>query len=96
MDVVLISEILVIVVHVLAGVNVEVLLLGILDFEEISLNSFGVLSKVCTHNWAVHLSGLSHQDALVKVAKTEETANLPALGHPSEITNIGDGLDTQS
>ena len=95
MDVVLISKILVIVVHVLAGVNVEVLLLGILDFEEISLDSRRVLSKVSTHNRAVHLSGLSHQNALVKVAKTEKAENLPALGHFSESTNVLYGLDTQ-
>jgi len=95
MDVVLISKVLVIVVHVLAGVNVEVLLLGIVDFEEFSLDGTAILSKVSTNNWTVHISGLIHQKLLVYVTNEEHVEISPALGHSSESTNIVDGLKTE-
>jgi hypothetical protein len=95
MDVVLISKVLVIVVHVLAGVNVEVLLLGIVDFEEFSLDGTAILSKVSTNNWTVHISGLMHQKLLVYVTNEEHVEISPALGHSSESTNIVDGLKTE-
>lgn len=95
MDMILVGEILVRVFHVLAGINVEVLLLLILDLEEVSLNAILVLSHIGTHNWTVHLTGLSHENALVEEGKTEAVEEFPSLGHLSEATNIEDGLNAE-
>ena len=55
MDMVLVGQISVRVVHVLAGVNVEVILLLILDVEEISHDVILVLSEESSNNWVVPL-----------------------------------------
>ena len=54
MAVVLVSQVLVAVSHVLAGVDVEELLLLVLDVEKVALNLALVLSQVGSHNWSVH------------------------------------------
>ena len=59
------------VVHVLAGVDVEVFLLLVLDFEEVSLDAARVLSQECTDDWVVVLGAVHHHGALVSVAKTK-------------------------
>ena len=54
MSVVLIGKIFVGIVHVFTGVNVEVLLLGILDVEEVILDRGLILSQIGSHNWSIH------------------------------------------
>ena len=51
MSMVLVSEVFVAIVHILAGIDVEILLLGICNLENISLDGGGVLSKVGTDEW---------------------------------------------
>ena len=50
---ILVSEILVRVVHVFTGVDVEVLLLGVLDFKHVSLHVSRVLSEIGTKHWGI-------------------------------------------
>ena len=54
MSVVLVRKIFVGIVHVFTGVNVEILLLGVLDVEEVVLDSGLILSHIGSHNWSVH------------------------------------------
>lgn len=68
---ILVSKILVRVVHVLAGIDVEVLLLGVLDLEEVSLNVGGILSEVSSEKWSVVAGRIGHEDVLVNESKTE-------------------------
>ena len=53
MDVEFVSEVSVRVVHVLTGIDVEVFLLLVLDFMDVSLNTVAVLSEVSTNGWSV-------------------------------------------
>lgn len=50
---VLVGQVGVLVVHVLAGVDVEVILLFVLDFKQVLLDEMIVLSEICSNDWLV-------------------------------------------
>jgi hypothetical protein len=54
-DMVLVTEVSVLVVHVLAGVDVEVLLLFISDFEDVFLDVSRVLTEESSYDWVIAL-----------------------------------------
>ena len=65
MDTVLVPKILVRVVHVLAGIDVEVLLLGVLDLEHVSLDVVRVLSEICANDRGVVITRHADECSLV-------------------------------
>ena len=53
MAMVLVTNGLVAVVHILAGIDVEILLLIVLNVEHISLDLVMILSEICTQSWSI-------------------------------------------
>ena len=94
-DVVLVAEILVRVSHVLAGVNVEVLLLLIVDLEEVGLSRISILTEVSLHDGTVHSGSLLHESTLVDVGESEARKELSAELHTLEGTDSADGLEAE-
>ena len=91
-NVVLIGQICIGVVHVLAIVDVEVGLLLILDFEQISLSRVAVLPQVGLDRWLVEQTALLHQSTLINPSQTEEGEHLPAKGHILKVVDLRDRL----
>ena len=95
MSMVLVSEVFVAIVHILAGIDVEILLLGICNLENISLDGGGVLSKVGTDEWFVHWSRKVHEATLEEVSKSNHGGEFPSKGHSLHIGVLGDDLKSE-
>jgi len=92
MDVVLVGEVLVLVAHVVAGVDVEILTLGVGDLGDISLDARVVLSQESADNGVVVGGRLGHHGRLVGKSESDHGQESPAEGHLSEVADLRDGL----
>lgn len=95
MGVVFVTDVHVPVAHVLAGVDVEVLLLLVLDVEEVLLDEPLVLSQVRVHRWSVVVSGVLHPGGSVDESETEEGESLPSESHGPEVWHLSHGLEAE-
>ena len=91
----LVGQVLVLVAHVLAGVDVEVLLLIVLNFEWILLNELLILSQMGREQRSVELSLVSHKHVVGNVAHSAPGESLPANSHTLEAREPCAGLETE-
>ena len=89
------AKILEVVVHVLTGVNIEVLSLSVCDIEEVSPCRALVLSEEGTNNRSVVLRSVSKNKLLVSKTSSEYREHSPSNGQSLEVRNSEDCFETE-
>ena len=94
MGMVFATNVLIAIVHILACVDVEILLLGVLDLEKIFLDGGRVLSKVSADKWLIHWCSQVHEGALEEVTEADDGGELPTEGHSLHVGVLGDDFES--
>jgi hypothetical protein len=94
-DVNVVAEILKAVVHVRAGINIEVLTLTVGDGESISLSSIWVFAEEGRQQRTIGLTVHILEDLVVEEADTEEWESLPSPGELLEVANTRNSLKAE-
>ena len=84
------------VVHVLTGVDVEVLLLHVTDLERVVLDAVLVLSEESSDNWVAVVTLVLHHGLMEQVGHTQELRELPAESWRSAVLESLDELKGQA
>ena len=92
---VLVGEVAERVVHVLGGVDHEILLLLVLDVEEVALGSVLVLVQVSREQGLVPLRGVAHEQGRVVGLQGEDGEDSPAESPAPEEGDEADGLEAE-
>lgn len=82
--VILVAQILVTIVHVRAGINIEVLLRWVLNLNQIMRDCILILAKEGSQYWEMLPAPILTHKALVNPGDAEATEELIANGQPSE------------
>ena len=93
--VVVVTEILVAVVHVRAGIDIEILTLAVGDGESVSLSGIRVLAEEGRDQGTVGLTISILEDLVVEEADSQEGEDFPARSHLFEVTNTRNSLKAQ-
>lgn len=94
MNVVLVAEIGVGIVHVLRCVDVEVLLLLVSDLEQVSLDVARVLSQESTDDWVMVVGYPSHHGGVDGKGKTNPLEESPPESGSSAVFKLSNSLKT--
>jgi len=94
-NVVVVAKILVVVAHVIAGVDVEILTLAIGNGELVSLGNRGVLAEVSAKKRTVGQTVVVLEYVLVEESNSEKGKKLPTDGHTLEEGNTVDSLEAE-
>ena len=92
---VVMTEILVAVVHVRAGIDIEILTLAVGNSESVSLRSIRVLAEEGRDQRTVGLAILILEDLVVDEAYSEEGEGSPSPSQLFEVTNTRYSLEAQ-
>ena len=85
MNVVFVTEVWVLVVHVFASINVEVLSLLILDIQDISLNMCAMFSQISSQYWCIIGSWMRCEGTLDESSSNNPWWHSPSKSHWSEV-----------
>jgi hypothetical protein len=89
------TEVIKSVVHVLAGINFEILTLAVSDVELVSASDVLVLAEEGRKEGSVGLTVEVLEDGLVEETNTDEGKCLPAESHAAEAADAADSLKAQ-
>lgn len=92
---VVVTEILVAVVHVRAGIDIEILTLAVGDGESVCLSGIRVLAEEGRDQGTVGLAISILEDLVVEEANSEEGEGLPSPSQFFEVTNTRNSLKAQ-
>jgi predicted P-loop ATPase/GTPase len=93
--VVVVTEILVPVGHVLRSVDVEVFTLAVSDGEAIRLSNLAVLTEISAQERAIGLTIEVLEHLVVGESGTEKRKQFPAKGHVLEVANAADSFNSE-
>lgn len=92
---VVVTEILVAVVHVRAGIDIEILTLAVGDGESVCLSGIRVLAEEGRDQGTVGLAISILEDLVVEEANSEEGEGFPSPSQLFEVTNTRNSLKAQ-